>query len=162
MCCSQSPDKSTSCSDCKAKSVHSRDLFIYSSLRIGFHSEVFHYITQFFEFVTTAKVKGTLSILEGQPVAVPSTDSFIKGELYKLNREDDFSYVFGQLDDYEGLTADPGEQSSYRRELTTVYKDDGTVTEAWIYWYNGNVSGKPVIPSGDALAYLESKKPLGT
>ena len=85
-------------------------------------------------------------------------NSFIKGELYKLNKEDDFSWVFGQLDDYEGLDTEQGEQPLYRRELITVSNDDGNVTDAWIYWYNGDVSGKPVITSGDVLEYPESKK----
>lgn len=138
------------------KPVTSHQLFIYSSLRKGFHQDVFKYITQFFSFLSNAKVKGVLSILEDEPVATPCNENcFIKGELYKLKNEDDFSWVFGQLDEYEGLDAEPGEQSSFRRELTTVYKDDGTGTEAWIYWHNGDVYGKAIISSGDILEYTE-------
>ena len=134
------------------KSVISQQLFIYSSLRKGFHQDVFSYITQFFSFVSAAKVKGILSVIGSDPVATPATeDYFIKGELYKLNNEDHFSWVYGQLDDYEGLDSLQGEPSLYRRELTTVYKDDGSVTDAWIYWYNGDVSGTPIISSGDIL-----------
>ena len=134
------------------KSVISQQLFIYSSLRKGFHQDVFSYITQFFSFVSAAKVKGILSVIGSDPVATPATeDYFIKGELYKLNNEDHFSWVYCQLDDYEGLDSLQGEPSLYRRELTTVYKDDGSVTDAWIYWYNGDVSGTPIISSGDIL-----------
>lgn len=136
----------------KMESEISQQIFIYSSLRKGFHQDVFHYITQFFNFVSTAKVNGVLSVVGNDPVATPTTgDNFIKGELYKINKEEHFSWVFGQLDDYEGLDVEQDEQPSYRRELTTVYNDDGSVTQAWIYWFNGDVSGKPVIASGDIL-----------
>lgn len=128
-------------------------LFIYSSLRKGFHQDVFNYITKFFSYISTAKVKGVLSVVGNEPVATPLTgDNFIKGELYKLNKEEHFSWVFGQLDEYEGLDVEQNKQALYRRELTTVYKDDGSVTNAWIYWFNGDVKGKPVITSGDILS----------
>ncbi len=61
--------------------------------------------------------------------------------MQRLNDELDFSYVFGQLDDYEGLIVEQGEKPLYRRELTQVYHDDGIVTDAWIYWFNGDISG---------------------
>lgn len=116
----------------------SKQLFVYSSLRKGFHQAGYHYIAQFFSFVSAAKVTGIVSELGGELFAAPAAgNSFIKGELYLLNKEEDFSYAFGQLDDYEGLIAEQGEQPLYRRELTRVYKDDGEVTDAWIYWFNG-------------------------
>lgn len=134
-------------------------LFVYSSLREGFHNKAYDYVSQYFSFVCNAKAKGILSDIGSNPVCTPTLDnSFIKGELYKLNDEKYFSWAFGQLDDYEEVTADPGEQPLYHRELTTVYKDDGSFTEAWIYWYNGEVTGKPVITSGDVLEYIKSKK----
>lgn len=134
------------------KSSNSQQLFIYSSLRKGFHQDIFHYITQFFSFVSMAKVEGVLSVIDNEPVATPTTgNNFIKGELYKINNVDHFSWVFGQLDEYEGLDVEQDERPPYRRELVTVYKDDGNITDAWIYWYNGDVSGKPVIFSGDIL-----------
>ena len=134
------------------KPVISQQLFIYSSLRKGFHQDAFSYITQFFSFVSTAKVKGILSVIGSDLVATPATENFfIKGELYKLTNEDHFSWVFGQLDDYEGLDSLQSESPSYRRELTMVYKDDGSITDAWIYWYNGDISGTPIISSKDVL-----------
>jgi len=41
--------------------------------------------------------------------------------------------------------------------LTEVYNNNQATT-AWIYWYNGDVSGKPVIESGDVLQYMAEKK----
>ncbi len=136
----------------------SNQLFVYSTLRKGFHQAAYEYLTQFFSFVCNAKMKGVLSDLGNLPVATHGAEnSFIIGELYSLNKKEDSSYVFGQLDDYEGLITEPGERSLYRRELTTIFKDDGSVAQAWVYWYNGDVSGKPIIASGDALDCLEPK-----
>ncbi len=130
----------------------SKHLFVYSSLRKGFHKSSYHYITQFFSFVSNAKVKGTASDVEGELfVTAAENNSFIKGELYTLNDEHDFSYVIGQLDDYEGLIVEQGEKPAYRRELTTVYKDDGEITDAWIYWFNGDVRGKSIATSGNIV-----------
>ena len=136
-------------------------LFVYSSLREGFPNKALDYVSNYFSFVCTGTVKGILCDIGNHPVGISTLDnSFIKGEVYKLNDEKSFSWVFGQLDDYEGVTGDHEEleQPLYHRELTTVYKDDGSIIEAWIYWYRGDVTGKPVIASGDVLEYLKSRK----
>lgn len=139
------------------KSQASNNLFVYSSLRRGFQHGAYEYIKQYFNFISDGKIKGFLNDLGDKPVATPTEeDSFIVGELFELNI-DDASYVFGQLDDYEGLITEFGENPMYRRELTKVYKEDGTTAEAWVYWYNGDVSGSPVISSGNVLDYLRSK-----
>jgi gamma-glutamylcyclotransferase (GGCT)/AIG2-like uncharacterized protein YtfP len=132
--------------------------FVYSSLRNGFHQGAYDYLTQFFTFNNKAKVKGVLSNADDVAVATPTVDdTFIIGELYKLNIEENFSYVVGQMDDYEGLDALPGEQPLYRREITTVFNEDGTSTQAWIYWFNGDVSNMPLIDSGDVLESGQAK-----
>ncbi|MEO8568463.1 MAG: gamma-glutamylcyclotransferase family protein [Ginsengibacter sp.] len=141
------------------KSPETLQLFIYSSLRKGFHQEAYSYLTQFFSFVSMAKVKGILRDSGTEPVATPTEENiFIKGELYRLNKEDDFSWVFGQLDEYEGFPGEKGEKILYRRELTKVQKEDGSVADAWIYWFTGDVADKPVIQAEDVLEYLKSKE----
>ena len=139
------------------KSEASNYLFVYSSLRRGFQHGAYEYIKQYFNFVSDGKVRGILSDLGDKPVATTTDfDSFIIGELFELNI-DDASYVFGQLDDYEGLITEFGEPPMYRRDLTTVYKEDGSTAEAWVYWYNGDVAGAPVIASGNVLDYLKNR-----
>lgn len=141
------------------ESRKSEQLFVYSSLRKGFHEGTYHYITRYFSFLGNAKVKGVLRDLGTEPVANPTNEeTFIKGELYILNNPDEFSWSFGQLDEYEGLVAEEGEDPLYRREITNVFKEDGSTTNAWIYWYNKDASSFPAIPSGDVLEYLNSKK----
>lgn len=133
-------------------------LFVYSSLMQGFKTPEYDYISSYFTFVSKAKVKGILSDLGDNPVATPvSENNFIKGELYKIKNPDDFSFAIGQLDDYEGVRPEADETRLYKRAITTAYDDDGNKVNSWIYWYQGDVAGKPVIPSGDVTEYIQSK-----
>jgi len=135
----------------------SRYVFVYGSLRSGFQSTAYEYISRYFNFFGEAKVKGKLFDLGEYPGAVPTQeDSFIKGELYIVKNENEFSWAIAQLDDYEGVIVEPNEKPLYRREIADIYVNDAIVP-AWIYWYNGNVSDKPVINSGDILDYLKKK-----
>ena len=132
-------------------------VFVYGSLRSGFQSTAYEYISRYFNFFGEAKVKGKLFDLGEYPGAVPTQeDTFIRGELYIVKNENEFSWAIAQLDDYEGVLVEPNEKPLYRREIADIYVNDAIVP-AWIYWYNGNVSDKPVISSGDILDYLKKK-----
>jgi gamma-glutamylcyclotransferase (GGCT)/AIG2-like uncharacterized protein YtfP len=132
-------------------------LFVYGSLRSGFHSPAYEYISRYFNFVGDAKVKGKLYDLGEYPAAVPvDTDDFIIGELYVIKNQSEYSWAIGQLDDYEGVDVEEGETQLYRRELADIYIGD-TIVKAWIYWYNGDVTDKPLVCSGDILDYLKKK-----
>lgn len=132
-------------------------LFVYGSLRSGFQSPAYEYISRFFTLVGEAKVKGKLFDMGSYPAAIPtSEDVFIAGELYIIKDESEFSWAFGQLDDYEGVNVESDEIQLYRRELSEVLTGDEKVT-AWMYWYNQDVSGKPQIASGDVIEYIKSK-----
>ncbi len=133
-------------------------LFVYGSLRSGFHSPVYEYISRFFTFVGKAKVKGKLFDLGEYPAAIPADeDVFITGELYLVKNQQEFSWAIGQLDDYEGLDVEEGETSLYERKVTEVHIND-KITHSWVYWYTGDISGKPLITSGDMLEYFKNKK----
>ena len=133
-------------------------LFVYGSLRSGFRSPAYEYISRYFDLVGEAKVKGKLFDLGEYPAAKPTEENkFIIGELYKVRNEKEFAWAIGQLDDYEGVDIGFDETQLYQRELTEVYIVNRT-TNAWIYWYHGDVTGKPVIESGDVLQYMDQKK----
>jgi gamma-glutamylcyclotransferase (GGCT)/AIG2-like uncharacterized protein YtfP len=137
---------------------HIYHLFVYGSLRSGFRSPVYEYISRFFHFIGEAKVKGKLFDMGSYPGGVPANDdSYIIGELYKVQDESEFSWAIGQLDDYEGVNVESDEVQLYRRELTDVFINN-EIIPAWIYWYNGDVSEKPVIASGDLMEYMQEKK----
>ena len=132
-------------------------LFVYGSLRSGFRSPAYEYISGYFNFIGDAKVKGKLFDMGSYPAAVPSDDdAYIIGELYSIRDETEFSWAIGQLDDYEGVNVESDEVQLYRRELTEIVAA-GNRMPAWIYWYNGDVNGKPAITSGDMMEYLKSK-----
>jgi gamma-glutamylcyclotransferase (GGCT)/AIG2-like uncharacterized protein YtfP len=132
-------------------------LFVYGSLRSGFRSPAYDYISRFFKFIGEAKVRGKLYDMGNYPAGVPSDeDSFIIGELYQAINENEFSWAIGQLDDYEGVSVEADEIQLYRREIAEIHIN-GEVTPAWIYWYNGDISGKPMIASGDMMEYIHQK-----
>lgn len=132
-------------------------IFVYGSLRRGFHGPAFQYIAPYFKHLADGKVKGKLYDLGEYPAALPTTDDhFIIGELYEANSPDEFDWAISQLDDYEGVHPEEGEVQLYERALTTVYTDNGEFT-AWIYWYKCDVTDKPVIESGDVLEYIRQK-----
>ena len=131
---------------------------MYGSLRSDFRSPAYEYISRYFDLVGEAKVKGELFDLGTYPAAKPTDkNKFIIGELYRIRNENEFSWAIGQLDDYEGVNVAFDEMLLFRREIAEV-QIDNKVTNAWIYWYVGDVKDKPVIDSGDVLQYMEQKK----
>ncbi len=133
-------------------------LFVYGSLRSGFRSSAYEYISRFFNFTGEARVRGKLFDMGIYPAGIPTNDnSFIIGELYTIKNESEFSWAMGQLDDYEGVSVEPDEVQLYKRALTEVIVNE-TVTHAWIYWYNGDTSGRPLIASGDLMQYMRDKQ----
>jgi gamma-glutamylcyclotransferase (GGCT)/AIG2-like uncharacterized protein YtfP len=135
-------------------------LFVYGSLRKGFHHPAYEYISKYFEFVSEAKVKGYLYDMGNFPAAKPCVDNaYIIGELYELKEAADLSWALEQLDDYEGVEPEEGELPLYVREVTIVYYKNQT-TDAYIYWFNASVEGQPSIPSGDIFQFVEQKSKL--
>lgn len=134
-------------------------LFVYGSLRSGFKSPAYNYVSKYFTLICEAKVKGILHNMGDYPAAVPTNDDhFITGELYSINNADEFGFAIAQLDDYEGVHGEEdGEEPLFVRKKTIVYHNEQT-TEAWAYWFNGDVSNKPIIESGDVLAYYSAKQ----
>jgi gamma-glutamylcyclotransferase (GGCT)/AIG2-like uncharacterized protein YtfP len=133
-------------------------LFVYGSLRSGFHHPAFEYISRHFSFKGKAKVKGIVYDIGSYPGAVKTTgESFIVGELYKVKNADEFDWAIAQLDDYEGVMPEEGEIPLFKRELTGVRLDNDELTQAWIYWFIGDVQEKPRIVSGDTLQYYKEK-----
>ena len=132
-------------------------LFVYGSLRSGFQSPAYEYITRYFELVAPGKVKGKLFDMGEYPAAVPTaTDAWIIGELYEAKSAEEFSFALGQLDDYEGVSVEKHEKALYRREIVDVQLSQQTA-KAWIYWYDGDVTGRPEVKSGDILQYIKDK-----
>ncbi len=133
-------------------------LFVYGSLRQGFNSPAYDYIFRYFQLIGNASSKGIMVDLGQFPAVVPTTENkYVVGELYKIKNENEMSWAFAQLDDYEGVLAESNEQPLYIRSLTDVKCNDNIVT-ANVYWYNGDVHHLPIIESGDIFEYIKTKK----
>jgi gamma-glutamylcyclotransferase (GGCT)/AIG2-like uncharacterized protein YtfP len=132
-------------------------LFVYGSLRSGFRNPAYEYLTRYFHLAGDAVVKGKLFDMGEYPAAVATDeDKFISGELYIVNDPAEFSWAIAQLDDYEGMNVEEGETPLYKREPIKAYIK-GIASDAWIYWYNRDVKGRPEIISGDLMQYLQQK-----
>jgi gamma-glutamylcyclotransferase (GGCT)/AIG2-like uncharacterized protein YtfP len=137
-----------------------KQLFVYGSLRSGFHNPAYQYLSQYFNLIGEGIVKGKLFAKGDYPVAIPTTEEkFIAGELYSINNEAEFSYAIGQVDDYEGVHVEAGETPLYKREAVSVLLNNQQHS-AWIYWFNGTVDGLAEIASGDVLQYMKDKNKL--
>jgi gamma-glutamylcyclotransferase (GGCT)/AIG2-like uncharacterized protein YtfP len=132
-------------------------LFVYGTLRRGFHHPAYQYIAKHLVELGEAQVKGKLYDLGEYPGAIPTSENFfIKGELYELKEAGEFEWVIKQLDDYEGLNPEEGETFLYTRGPVQALYNNQPV-DAWMYWYNKNVAGKPLISSGDYFDLLTTK-----
>ncbi len=67
-------------------------LFVYGSLRSGFRSPAYEYISRYFGLISEAKVRGRIFDMGNYPAGVPSRDNvFITGELYVAKSIHEFS-----------------------------------------------------------------------
>lgn len=132
--------------------------FVYGSLRSGFHHPAYEYISTYFELQGPAQAKALLYNMGEFPAAIPTNEEkYLTGELYKIKNEEEFSWAFAQLDDYEGVNAEEDNPPLYRRGIADIYFND-EIIPAWVYWYNKEVANKPLIISGDVMTYLKNKK----
>ena len=88
------------------------------------------------------------------PAAIPSSDSRVKGEVYRISEPDS---VLPVLDELEGHRPSEPDTSLYRRIETPVTMDDGQVAQAWVYFYNAPLGQAQRIESGDYREHLKLK-----
>ncbi len=133
-------------------------LFVYGSLRSGFKSTAYEYLSHYFTYSGQGTVKGKFYDNGTYPVAVPTNENkMIVGELYTLNNAEEYEYAFEQLDDYEGVKTMPGQKSLFKREIVNVYQLENTLP-AFIYWYNESVLDMPIIETTDLIDYIHVQK----
>ncbi|MET0465791.1 MAG: gamma-glutamylcyclotransferase family protein [Chitinophagaceae bacterium] len=136
-------------------------LFVYGSLRSHFRSAAYEYIARYFDLAGDATVQGKIFDMGEYPGAIPGDDdSVIVGELYQIKNEREFAWAICQLDDYEGVHVEAHESPLYRREIVQVSSGSSSIP-AWIYWFNGDVTGKPLVASGDMVNYQQAKQTAG-
>jgi gamma-glutamylcyclotransferase (GGCT)/AIG2-like uncharacterized protein YtfP len=130
-------------------------LATYGTLMRDFQAQEQLGIGDAITFVGRCRLPGILFDLGSFPGAVPPDDlpadlrtsapetPVVHGELYRLEEAD----ILSVLDHYEGYDPDqPATSLFVRRRISLVEPAD---QDAWVYWYNGPVDGKPRLPSGD-------------
>jgi len=120
------------------------NLFVYGTLRRGYDHEFARLLAATARFVGAAQVRGRIYKVAAYPGLVLSDDAAeqVRGDVFELNDPDETLRV---LDEYEG--------SEYRRVAVTArLLDAGRTVDAWAYIYSSDVTGKPLILSGDFLA----------
>lgn len=97
-----------------------------------------------------AYIHGKLYKISWFPGVLLSNDVSEKvyGTLFKLNS---VSKTLKVLDDYEGFNESNINESLFKREITTVFLENGNTINAWVYLYNQNIENKQRILSGDFL-----------
>jgi gamma-glutamylcyclotransferase (GGCT)/AIG2-like uncharacterized protein YtfP len=128
-------------------------VFFYGTLMSGFRREGRTGIDDKLKPIGRGSIAAALFDLGLYPAAIPS-DSRVRGEVHQMLAIDD---VLAVLDEIEGYNVNDPFTSLYIREQTSVSLDDGTVVNAWVYFYNAPLGGAPRIESGDYLEYLEQK-----
>ena len=88
------------------------------------------------------------------PAAIPSADSRVNGEVYRIS---DVENVLAVLDELEGHRPNEPDTSLYRRIETPVTMDDGQMAQAWVYFYNAPLGQAQRIESGDYREHLKLK-----
>ena len=106
------------------------------------------------KFVGRGSIPAALFDLGIYPAAVPASDARVWGEVHEIL---DPAGVFSVLDEIQGCRQDKPEASLYIRAKVPVTFDDGSVSTAWVYFYNAPLGKAPRIESGDYLRHLNLK-----
>jgi len=98
------------------------------------------------EFLGPCRFLGQMHDLGGFPGIVRG-DTLCHGVRYRLNT----ASIASDLDAFEDVVPGDPQYSLYMRLKIPLLDDDAKMTgdQAWIYWYNQPVTGKPVIEDGN-------------
>jgi len=127
-------------------------VFFYGTLMTPFNRTARLQLDDHLVFHGQGRMPAALFDLGIYPAAVPASDGWVQGELYEMTHPD---LVLSALDELEGYRVGVPETSLYTRERTPVILTDGSLTEAWAYFYNAPLGRAERIPSGDYLEHLK-------
>ena len=129
-------------------------VFFYGTLMTPFNRTQRLRIDQHLVFRGRGTIAAALFDLGIYPAAVPASDGRVSGEVYELAHP---RIVMHALDELEGFRPEEPETSLYTRALTPVTMADGTLVEAWAYFYNAPLGRAERIESGDYLEHLRAR-----
>jgi gamma-glutamylcyclotransferase (GGCT)/AIG2-like uncharacterized protein YtfP len=129
-------------------------VFFYGTLMSGFKREGRSRVESKLAPMGRGSIGAALFDLGIYPAAIPSADSRVNGEVYRIS---DVENVLAVLDELEGHRPDEPDTSLYRRIESPVTMEDGHVAQAWVYFYNAPLGQAQRIESGDYLEHLKVK-----
>jgi len=127
-------------------------VFFYGTLMTPFNRTARLQINDFLVFRGRGTIAAALFDLGIYPAAVPAPDGQVRGEIYEMLQP---AVVLRALDELEGYRPTDPETSLYNRTQTCVTTEDGSVVQAWAYFYNAPLGRAERITSGDYLEYLK-------
>ena len=129
-------------------------VFFYGTLMSGFKRAGRSRVDTMLTAIGRGSIGAALFDLGIYPAAIPSADSRVNGEVYRMS---DGENVLAVLDELEGHRPTEPDTSLYRRIETPVTMGDGRVAQAWVYFYNAPLGQAQRIESGDYLDHLKMK-----
>jgi gamma-glutamylcyclotransferase (GGCT)/AIG2-like uncharacterized protein YtfP len=129
-------------------------VFFYGTLMSGFKRAGRSRVEAKLTAIGRGSIGAALFDLGIYPAAIPSTDSRVDGEVYRIS---DVDTVLAVLDELEGHQPSEPDTSLYRRAETPVTMEGGQIAAAWAYFYNAPLGQAQRIESGDYLKHLKMK-----
>jgi gamma-glutamylcyclotransferase (GGCT)/AIG2-like uncharacterized protein YtfP len=126
-------------------------VFFYGTLMTPFHRTGRSHIDQNLVFRGHGSITAALFDLGIYPAAVPASDGRVVGEVYEMTQP---ASALRALDELEGYRPTEPESSLYTRRRTAVEMEDGSIADAWVYFYNAPLGRAERIESGDYLEHL--------
>lgn len=119
-------------------------LFLYGTLQPGRAPEEIAPTVGKLRRVGPGRVRGVLYDLGNYPGAVldRETDSEIEGIVYELPADAD---ILSALDAYEEFDPEAPETSLFLRVSHPVVLDDGETPQCWLYVFNHDPAGAPIL-----------------
>lgn len=123
-------------------------VFVYGTLRSACETGAYRQYLSGADFISPAKIRGQLFMVDYYPGLVLSeTEHWALGEIYLLEDETQLH----NLDVYEGCAKKSPQPHEYERHMTQVILTNGEQMTAWVYVYQQETHGLPIIRSGDFL-----------
>jgi gamma-glutamylcyclotransferase (GGCT)/AIG2-like uncharacterized protein YtfP len=129
-------------------------VFFYGTLMSGFRRPGRARLDEVLKPVGRGWIPAALFDLGLYPAAIPADDSRVWGEVHQMLDSD---AVLESLDEIEGFSMSEPDSSLYTREAIPVTLENGSVANAWVYFYNAPLGRAERIASGDYLEHLRVK-----
>jgi gamma-glutamylcyclotransferase (GGCT)/AIG2-like uncharacterized protein YtfP len=125
-------------------------IFVYGTLMRGVAHPMAKLLSRSAAFLGEASCRGQLYMIAHYPGLILSDtpDEIVHGQLYRMHEPDT---LLRTLDEYENCGSGFAEPTAYLREIISVTRGDGSVSEAWTYVYNWDVLETKRIASGRFL-----------